>query len=88
MIGGVTVQLFGDPSLTRRACTSEELKSLETEDEVWVLWNINASPAVPNFDSHASLSAEQRTKLEVLISEFSVITQPLLGLPPSCPHDH
>ncbi|KAG6399690.1 hypothetical protein SASPL_141171 [Salvia splendens] len=87
-LSGRLVQLQGDPTLTRRACTSSELRSVSEIDDSWLLWSLEGTQALPAFGLNDTLPSSVRRQLRDLLEAFPAISTAATSLPPHRTTDH
>lgn len=87
-VDGRAVSLKGDPTLMRRACSTQDLNRLEDGDCCWVLHSVENKAAPEPFGISSTLSQAAQSKLLQLIEEFPSITKAIAGLPPRRCTDH
>ncbi|KAG6414291.1 hypothetical protein SASPL_127009 [Salvia splendens] len=70
---GRLVHLQGDPTLTRRACTPSEIRSIEATDDFWLLWSLDADQTTTAFGFAETLPVASKHQLQVLIEAFPAV---------------
>ena len=87
-INGRPISLRGDPSLMRRACSTQDLRCLEEGDCCWVLHAIEKEVVAEPFGISKALSSAARSQLLKLVEKFPAVTREPAGLPPRRRIDH
>ncbi|XP_042028869.1 uncharacterized protein LOC121775856 [Salvia splendens] len=87
-VDGRPVSIKGDPTLMRRACSTQDLRSLEEGDCCWFLRSVEKESAHVSFGIGTDLSQTARSQLLQLLTAFPSITDSIGGLPPSRSVDH
>ncbi|XP_042045394.1 uncharacterized protein LOC121791530 [Salvia splendens] len=87
-VEGRLITIQGDPTLMRRACSPQDLRSLDAGDCCWVLRSVEKEAGPDGFGISSSLPAAARSELLQLVEAFPSLTRPDPGLPPPRHTDH
>lgn len=87
-VNGSTMKIWGDHSLTRKACSLTELSEIELGTQTWLLWAIEGNTELGHSTPLGDLSESQKFNLDAIISAYAPVARPPDGLPPHRAYDH
>ncbi|XP_042044637.1 uncharacterized protein LOC121790506 [Salvia splendens] len=82
------VTIEGDPTLTRKACSSHDINTLDDGDSCWVLHSMMGGDTPTEFGFDPSLPPAARSQLHALVEGFPSVIQQPTTLPPARHTDH
>lgn len=85
---GAQFCLRADPSLSRKACATTEITTIESDDQTWMLWVMEGNSSLNQFGTLESVDSQQKHDPELLLSDFPSVTSAPTGLPPQRKSDH
>lgn len=80
--------LYGDTTLTRKACTFHGFQSLDGEDECWLLRAMYGDDQNKQVSTRKELSVTAQDEMAAVFVVFPSASAPSAGLPPVCTSDH